>query len=274
MKHLFTPIGEQALAGILAQQPLLAFDFDGTLAPIVPRPEDARVSAAVAHQLRQLASLRPVAIVTGRTVADVTPRLGFEPHYVIGNHGAEGPWWEPGQPQQESHKSDESGDLLDLSSLDSALEPLRERLAQQWQTLSQAGVVVEDKIYSMALHYRLARHRETAIACIESVLQGMPSPLKIFGGKCVVNIMAANAPDKGDAIVRLIERTGVQAAVFVGDDLNDEAAFARATAQWLTVRIGRDDPRSRAHYFLDSHAEVALFLRNMLKQLQAQLGAA
>ena len=65
MKRLFTPEGETALADTMRRQPLLAFDFDGTLAPIVARPDDARVPPAVAHRLQRLASRLPVAIVSG-----------------------------------------------------------------------------------------------------------------------------------------------------------------------------------------------------------------
>ncbi|MES2887652.1 MAG: trehalose-phosphatase [Pseudomonadota bacterium] len=253
MKHLFTPPGEQALAAVLSLQPLLAFDFDGTLAPIVARPDDAKVSAAVAQQLRQLAVLRPVAIVTGRMVADVRPRLGFEPHYIIGNHGAEDP----------------ENPLPPLSGV--ALDGLRQRILMQGQALQDAGVSVEDKGYSLALHYRLARDRELAQVSIQSVLEGIEGDprLQTFGGKCVMNVVVAGAPDKGDAVLTLVQRTGVQAAVFIGDDLNDEAVFERAPVHWLTVRIGRDDPRSQAKFFLDSHAEVALFLGKMLGPLSA-----
>lgn len=255
MKHLFTHAGEQALASVLALQPLLAFDFDGTLAPIVARPDDARVSAAIAQQLKQLARLRPVAIVTGRTVADVMPRLGFEPHYIIGNHGAEDPY---------------SGEPSTLA-VGAGLDALRQRVVRMAYDLSSAGVTVEDKQFSMALHYRLARDRDLALACIQKLLEGLGDDLQTFGGKCVVNVVMANAPDKGDAVLGLVQRSGVQAAVFVGDDLNDEAVFERAAPHWLTVRIGRDYPRSRANYFLDGHAEVALFLRMMLSQLNTDL---
>jgi trehalose 6-phosphate phosphatase len=256
LRHLFTPAGELALAEVLRLAPLLAFDFDGTLAPIVARPQDARVSVAVAQQLKQLSGLRPVAIVTGRTVRDVTPRLGFTPHYVIGNHGAEDPWCPP---QADHHE---------------ALQTLREHLSVHTGLLQNAGVSVEDKGYSMALHYRLARDRSAAQACIEQTLNTLirspdSPPLKTFGGKCVVNIVLAQSPDKGDAVHRLVERAGVQAAVFVGDDLNDEAVFEQALPSWLTIRIGREDARSQAHYFLDSHAEVAQFLGRMIRQLQA-----
>lgn len=249
MKHLFTPPGEQALSTVMGLRPLLAFDFDGTLAPIVARPDDARVSAAIAQQLRQLATVLPVAIVTGRSVADVTPRLGFQPHYVVGNHGAEDPL-DPAPPH-----------------VSPSLDALRLRLADAGPALAAAGVSIEDKGYSLALHYRLARDRDQAEATIEALMRSLEPGLEAFGGKCVVNVVDRTAPDKGDAVTRLVERSGASAAVFVGDDLNDESVFVRAPAHWLTVRIGRDDPRSRAAYFLDGHAEMALFLGMMLNVL-------
>jgi hypothetical protein len=91
MQHLFGPDGEAALAAALRQRPLLAFDFDGTLTPIVARAEDARLSAAVSARLKALATQLPLAIVTGRAVADVRDRLGFEPQFLMGSHGAEDP---------------------------------------------------------------------------------------------------------------------------------------------------------------------------------------
>ena len=251
MKHLFTPPGEQALATVMGLRPLLAFDFDGTLAPIVARPDDARVSAAIAQQLRQLATLCPVAIVTGRSVADVTPRLGFEPHFVVGNHGAEDPL-DPAPPHQSP-----------------SLDALRLRLADAGPALAAAGVSIEDKGFSLALHYRLARDRDQAQATIDALMQPLEPGLEAFGGKCVVNVVDTTAPDKGDAVARLVARSGVAAAVFVGDDLNDESVFVRAPPHWLTVRIGRDDPRSRAAFFLDGHAEMALFLGMMLNALSS-----
>ena len=89
MQHLFSPEGEAALAAVLRLQPLMAFDFDGTLAPIVARPTEARIPQAIVKHLRALAQRLPVAIVSGRAVGDVRQRLGFEPHFVLGSHGAE-----------------------------------------------------------------------------------------------------------------------------------------------------------------------------------------
>jgi trehalose 6-phosphate phosphatase len=254
VKHLFSQQGLQALDAVMRQHPLLAFDFDGTLAPIVTLPDDARVSIGVAQRLEQLARRLPVAIVTGRSVADVAPRLGFEPHFIIGNHGAE----DPDSPQLSNEV---------YAALTQQLNQLRERIAERQPLLAAAGVVVEDKLHSLTLHYRLARDREQALAVIDHTLGELDPALRRFGGKCVVNIVAAHAPDKGDAVAALVQRTGAQAALFIGDDVNDETVFERAQPGWLTVRIGRDDPMSKARYFLDTHAEVATMLQQMVTAL-------
>jgi len=66
-----------------------------------------------------------------------------------------------------------------------------------------------------------------------------------------------------------VERADCALAVFVGDDVNDEPVFERAERNWLTVRVGRDDPNSRAGFFLDSEAEVAVLLDWMLAELES-----
>jgi trehalose 6-phosphate phosphatase len=246
MRHLFTSDGDAALDAVMRLHPVLAFDFDGTLAPIVARPHQAKVPGAVSQGLAQLARSLPVAIITGRSVADVRPRLGFEPRYVIGNHGAEDP--EVGPPSVASQ----------------ALDALRHRIVARGEVLAHSGVEVEDKLYSLALHYRLAPDVGAALVCIEDLLQGIDPALKRFGGKCVVNIVSIGLPDKGDALASLVRRAGAGAAVFIGDDVNDEAVFMRAEPHWLTVRIGRDDPLSRAMFFLDSDAELVAVLEKML----------
>lgn len=91
MRHLLSPEGRSALASTLSTAPLLAFDFDGTLAPIVARPDDACIPLAVARRLDRLSALLPLAIITGRTIEDVQGRLSFTPMFIIGNHGAEDP---------------------------------------------------------------------------------------------------------------------------------------------------------------------------------------
>lgn len=237
--------GQAVLEQTMRLRPLLAFDFDGTLAPIVPRPADAHVSVALARRLEQLSRLLPVAVITGRGVDDVAPRLGFEPQFIIGNHGA----------QDETLRHPGGSD---------ALTALRLRLRAHDASLRAAGVVVEDKGYSVALHYRLAYDRHEALGLISNVLDGAHEKTRVFGGKCVVNVVPDDAPDKGEAFASLVARCGSASAVFVGDDVNDETVFVRSQPHWLTIRIGRDDPGSRARYFLDGPAEVGILLHRML----------
>jgi trehalose 6-phosphate phosphatase len=247
MRHLFSARGEAALAALMRGHPLLAFDFDGTLAPIVARPEDARVPVAVSTHLAALAQRLPVAIVTGRSVGDVRHRLGFVPQHLIGNHGAE-----------DDAAADDSAHLTD------ALAPLRRLVAEQAQALAACGVDVEDKGLSMALHYRQSPQPDAARSLIGELTTQLPASLQVFAGKMVVNAMAARAPDKADAVRRLQVRCGAAHVFYAGDDINDEPVFEAAAPRWLTLRIGRDERASRARFFLDSIDEVGPMLERML----------
>ncbi len=249
-------LGAQGLAALaeLARTPALyAFDFDGTLAPIRARPDDVHVSATIALRLDKLARVQPVAIVTGRRIADVRERLGFTPSWIIGNHGAE-----------------DDGDPDGAARAHAALDALRERLRAREDGLAGAGVVLEDKGQSLALHFRTAPDRTAASAMIEDVLAGFTGALHVFGGKLVWNAVAAGAPDKAVAVQRLVARAGVRAAFFAGDDVNDEPVFAAAQRQWVTVRIGCERRESAARYCIDGPHEMAGVLDRILALVGSQ----
>jgi trehalose 6-phosphate phosphatase len=249
MQHVFSPPGDAHLAATLSAMPLLAFDFDGTLAPIVTRPDRARMAPGVASRLMTLSGHLPVAIVTGREIADVRPRLGFAPRYIVGSHGAENEFGiDDGQWQQ-------------------ALQEARAWLNPYQSELQQLGVQVEDKRHSIALHFRLAPDQERARRRLEEILRGAGSALHVFGGKRVFNIVAAMAPDKADAVNSLAMLAQREVAVFVGDDVNDEPVFERAPPSWMTIKVGRTDPSSAARFYLDSPNEVAMLLDRMIRLL-------
>lgn len=253
MLHLFSPEGDAALAAVMRRRPVLGFDFDGTLAPIVSHPDDACIPAPVAERLRELAAVCPVVVVSGRSVADLRGRLGFEPRHVVGGHGAEDP-----------------GNALAAAAVEShveALHPLREHLYRHAADLAASGVTLEDKQVSLALHYRRARSPVRARALLQRLLEPAPKGVRIFGGKRVFNATALDAPDKARAMHDLVRRCGADCALFAGDDVNDEPVFESAPPDWLTVRVGRGD--SRARFYIDGPQQMGELLERTWRALQA-----
>ncbi len=250
MLHALSVRADAMLKAALRGTPLLAFDFDGTLAPITARPGDVRVSAAVESRMKRLTANLPVAIVSGRDADDLAQRLAFQPRFVIGNHGAQ----DPARPWPADEQA--------------ALDPVRQRLREHAAELAARGVTLEDKRLSLALHYRLAADKPAALAVICRTLDPSPPGIGVFGGKCVVNVVAQGAPDKAASLMRLVEATGASSVVFAGDDVNDEPVFAAAPPHWFTVRVGFERT-SRARFFLSSQAEVASLLQRIATLVDA-----
>lgn len=244
MTPILSAAGDLAMIRILAEKPLLALDFDGTLAPIVSEPSAARASADIAELLTVLGNRLPVAIVTGRSVADVAGRLGFSPSFIVGNHGAEGLPGAPGKPPE--------------------VGLWRDRIMRNFKAdLDAAGVTIEDKGYSMSMHYRHAPDRDVARDLIHAAIMSLKPVPRVIGGKCVVNLLPADAPDKFSAVSALLKISGCRSAIFAGDDVTDDVVFDQASDDWLTVRVEALDD-SRARFYLSAQAEMPAFLRRLL----------
>jgi trehalose 6-phosphate phosphatase len=241
--YALSPEGRAQLDAVVATGALLAFDIDGTLAPIVERPDDARLPDDVQRCLAELARHHDVAIITGRAVADARRMLSFEPRYLIGNHGIEGlPGWRS-RAEEFEHAVRGWRDTLERS-----------------QGLRAAGVSVEDKTYSMSLHFRRAADPAAAQRAIgQCVATLQPSP-RVIAGKSVVNLLACEAPDKGDALRALIEATRASAVLYVGDDDTDETVFALDLPGVLSVRV-EPDGDTAATLFLRDQREVLTLIQ-------------
>jgi len=245
VSHLLSKTGLAALRETIQRHPLLALDFDGTLAPIVAEPGLARAPESIARSLAAIARRLPVAIITGRSVADVTNRLGFTPQYIIGNHGAEGL----------------------PNSLPADLSHWRAQLlGPHSHRLDASGVSIEDKGHSFSLHYRQAGDRELALQAIGQAITTLRPAPRVIGGKCVTNLLPPDAPDKFHAILALLPHTACQTVIFAGDDVTDDVVFEQAPPDWLTIRIERIEP-AHARFYLDRQTEVADFLQQLLSLL-------
>ena len=247
MIYAFSPEGVACLAAVLATRPLLAFDIDGTLAPIVPRPDDARLPDDVQHCLAGLARHNEVAIITGRSVDDARRMLAFAPRYLIGNHGAEGlPAW----------RERSAAFARTVRAWHDALDAC--------DGLDATGVTIEDKRYSLSLHYRRAPDRGAAHRAIRACVERLEPAATIIDGKAVVNLLPPGAPDKGDAVRALIDETQRPTAFYVGDDDTDEAVFGLHLPSVVTVRVEPSDD-SQATLFLRDQREVLTLLQHIAR---------
>lgn len=247
MTYLFSPDGLAALHVFVTGSTLHAFDLDGTLAPIVADPAGIAIPNEVRRGLIQLTSMAPVVVITGRSRADALHHLGFTPHCLVGNHGAEGL---PGE------------DAADQSFV-RLCQGWKEQLAALLPHMSTSGIFLEDKGATIALHYRHApdtvkarRNIQGAIACLT------PAP-RVVSGIFVENITPQEAPHKGAAVEILMGHLGCGRAIFVGDDITDEDVFHLGNRAILGIRVGRDE-ESGAGYYLQRQQEMIRLLQEMI----------
>lgn len=215
-----TPAAEEFFAAA-AHDPggvLLALDFDGTLADIVPDPADARLHPGAAAALARLGPhLGQIAIITGRAVATVCQlgrlvgRPGLERLVVLGQYGAER--W---------HAADGPPAPGRAPTQITAARPATEQAAAAWP-----GVHVEDKGSALVLHTRRAAQPERAFAALEGQAQAIAAAhgLVLEPGRCVLELRASQVT-KGDALRSLLAELRPRAVAMCGDDLGDLAAFA------------------------------------------------
>jgi trehalose 6-phosphate phosphatase len=233
----------------LRSRPLLAFDIDGTLAPLVARPWDARVPDAVQRDLAALAQWTTLAIITGRAIADARPMLGFAPRYLIGNHGAEG------VPGLEARTAESA--RICRAWIDQLCGP-----AEPWR--SMPGVTLEDKTYTLAFHFRHAARRHAVARLIEQRVARLTPPPTLLEGKLALNLVAPGAPQKGEALAVLLARSGCQRAIYVGDDASDEAVFRMRLPALLSVRVERQRD-SAAAFYLKDQTQVPRFVNALAR---------
>ena len=251
MNPLFSPEGRAALKRLAQRATLYGFDFDGTLAPIVSRPDDALASAVTERKLATLGALVPVVILTGRSVADMRRRIEFTPLHLIGNHGAEG------LPSPLHHSL---ADSLTASDVAPGHGTIAREWLHQWPGAiaphsDDPGIFVEDKTYSISIHYRLAADREAAERAVAAAVATLVPQPRLIGGKCVFNLLPDGAPDKGNALTTLVRFEHCDAAFYIGDDETDEAVFYGAPAHWVTVHIGESED-SAARFFIEHQSEI------------------
>lgn len=254
MIDLFSERGRTRLEELSRARALYAFDFDGTLAEIVRERDRAQVTPHVRRALHELGRLAPTAVVSGRALKDLQPRIDGAVPYLIGNHGLEG--------TQEEAEVRNQAQVVSQSWREQLVGPAGAKLHDE-------GITLEDKTYSLTLHYRGTRNSARARRKAKEALSRLTPEPRIILGKAVVNAVPAGSPHKGAAIRSLMRRLSVTTALYVGDDETDEDVFALPDARILTVRIGKKRG-SRAQFYLTDQRQVARLLLHLVELLSKQ----
>jgi trehalose 6-phosphate phosphatase len=221
---------------------LLAFDYDGTLAPIAPTPGGARMPARTTRLLARLARVYPCAVISGRALSDISARLdGVGLQYVFGNHG-----------------------------LESSLAPSRpvprvrtwvSRLTRLLQ--GQAGIVIEDKGHSVSVHFRSAPDQRAALEIVSRAV-GSIAEARVIQGLASVNLLPRTGANKGTAIRQAVKVSGCRMALYAGDDDTDEDVFGALTpARLVAIHVGRSTA-TRARFHVDGQRSIDRLLQALL----------
>ena len=233
----------------LAAPPLIGFDVDGVLAPIVGHASDAALLPGVLDQLIALAARVPVAVVSGRTVADLA-RFGFPASLMVaGSHGAE----RRGLP------------LAPLTTSEAArldrLRSLAESAAQQ----AGRGAWVEHKPTGVVLHVREAdpARAQPAVEQLRSV-GARVAGAQVKGGHGVVELTARVA-SKATAVRAMLDESGAASIAYAGDDATDEDVFTTLGRGDVGVRVGTGP--TAAGLRLAGPADVLRYLELLVARL-------
>jgi len=237
------------------RQIILLLDFDGTLVPIRRTPAEARMPAKMSKLLLLLARHPSISvgIVTGRSLPDIRQKVKMHRMFLIANHGFEiflddacwvHPWAE-------------------------RIKPLLHRLAQRLRGRLQSvsGVFVEDKRYTLAIHYRAVRQKDVRLVreTVHDLVMPFWREFKITRGKKVIEVRPNVPWSKGTAIQQVLtslKRIKEECVIYAGDDTTDEDAFGALRGNGITIVVGKKR-HSKAAYWVRNPAEVWEFLATL-----------
>lgn len=262
-----------SLVECLDGRPLVLFlDIDGTLAPIAARPEEACIPDSTRNILRDLTALSDTHVVatSGRAASDAGRLLGVESAWIVGNHGVE--IAAPGE------------EIVARPDVVAFADRVAAAYAQCIAIGRDIpGVIVEDKRWSLSVHYRMADPRMVTALSIQIAAVARQHGLQLTYGRKVFELRAPVDVDKGTAALDVARRLGAlgpgASLVCAGDDRTDEDAFRalRTTrARNATIRVGGaergDQPETMAEFKLPDTDAVREFLEVTLERRTALIG--
>ena len=237
---------------------LLGLDFDGTLTPLRDRPDAVELDESTRAILAGLASNPRVVvmIVSGRSIADVSARVGLSDLAIAGNHGLE--------IEGKGLSFIEPAALSSSNRLGELAAVLQTRLAHIF------GVLVERKGLTLGIHYRnvALNHWDEVSRVVREAAESEPTLFVLRSGKLVWEIRPAVDWHKGRAILWTLDRLNLSNPLifYFGDDLTDEDAFG-FLPQSYTVKVGDPSSPTLARYFVEDPTAVREFLARLSTQI-------
>ena len=264
MKELPDPLDGSLERELAGRKPAVFLDYDGTLTPIVDRPQDAVISESMREAVRGLAKRCTVCVVSGRDRPVVQELMGVDDLVVAGSHGFD--IWSPELGTLEHDAGSGFEDLLD---------GVKARLTEE--SASIEGSAVEPKKASVAIHYRLVDDEEKPRIeeIVDALLAEHPDELKVTPGKMVFELQPKLDWDKGKAVLHLIDALKLDrddiVPLYLGDDVTDEDAFQALEGRGIGIFVadaedleGADRPTA-AKYILQSIHDVERFLGGLAR---------
>ncbi len=246
------------------KRPAVFLDYDGTLTPIVPRPEDARITAEMRRTVEELAGRCPVAIVSGRDLPNVRQLAGIEGIVYAGSHG-----FDIAGPAGMKMELQQGTDYL--PALDRAETELHRRLD------GIDGAQVERKKFAIAVHYR--RVAEGRVAEVEKAVNEVlehSGRLRRTGGKMIFELRPDLDWDKGKALCWLLKKLDLDrrevVPLYIGDDLTDEDALRELEGRGIGILIPDEERPTHAGYALADPGEVRIFLQRLAALAEGREG--
>jgi trehalose 6-phosphate phosphatase len=233
-------------------QTAVLLDIDGTLLDLMPTPREVWVPPGLAETLNRLMvkTNGALALVSGRSLNDIDLIFAPDVFPAVGGHGAE-------------MRID-----LDSDSVAAHAPPMDKELKRRLAAIAKLspGILLEDKGYSLALHYRLAPHAEKAIyAAVSLIRADLPNaPIEVLPGKCVCEIKHSGFT-KASGVRELMTREPFRGRrpFFIGDDVTDETVFAiMPDMDGLAFSVGRRAKGVAGHF--DAPSDVREFLTRLL----------